>query len=216
MGSIGSARPCQLAVLGTNWPIPSAPLGLKALASKRLSCQITRAKNSTGRAFSAADCSSARQMSSAVGSCADPPRGSPAVEASLSSGGAGVAPACALAGVFAKASAQASSGPAMRGIAGFVLVRRQQNARGVVDQCHRQTVKGNLSAYFGESIFGGASFAPPNDPRPVQHGGRVELPQRSSRPERPSVLRVRADCGSRFFTAKLGVVVHYLPHQLLN
>ena len=59
-------------------------------------------------------------MSSAVGTCADPPRGSPAVEASLSSGGAGVAPACALAGVFAKASAQASSGPAMRGIAGFV------------------------------------------------------------------------------------------------
>jgi hypothetical protein len=27
---------------------------------------------------------------------------------------------------------------------------------------------------------------------------------------------VRADCGSRFFTAKLGVVVHYLPHQLLD
>jgi hypothetical protein len=47
-------------------------------------------------------------------------------------------------------------------------------------------------------------------------GGRVELPQRSSRPERPSVLRVRAGCGSRFFTTKLGVVVHYLPHQLLD
>ena len=31
-----------------------------------------------------------------------------------------------------------------------------------------------------------------------------------------SVLRVRADCGSRFFTAKLGVVVHYLAHQLLD
>ena len=42
------------------------------------------------------------------------------------------------------------------------------------------------------------------------------MPQRSSRPERPSVLRVRADCGSRLFTAKLGVVVHYLLHQLLN
>ena len=53
-------------------------------------------------------------------------------------------------------------------------------------------------------------------PRPVQRGGRVELPQRSSRPERPSVLRVRADCGSRFFTAKLCIVVHNLAHQLLN
>ena len=28
------------------------------------------------------------------------------------------------------------------------------------------------------------------------------------------MLRVRADCGGRLFTAKLGVVVHYLPHQL--
>ena len=35
-------------------------------------------------------------------------------------------------------------------------------------------------------------------------------------PEPPSVLRVRADCGGRLFTAKLGVVVHYLPHQMLN
>ena len=40
--------------------------------------------------------------------------------------------------------------------------------------------------------------------------------RRSSRPEPPSVLRVRADCGGRFFTAKLAVVVHYLAHQLLN
>ena len=39
---------------------------------------------------------------------------------------------------------------------------------------------------------------------------------RPSRPERPSVLRVRADCGCRLFTAKLGVVVHYLPHQMLD
>ena len=30
------------------------------------------------------------------------------------------------------------------------------------------------------------------------------------------MLRVRADCGGRLFTAKLGVVVYYLPHQLLN
>ena len=34
--------------------------------------------------------------------------------------------------------------------------------------------------------------------------------------ETPSVLRVRADCGGRLFTAKLGIVVHYLPHQLLD
>ena len=33
----------------------------------------------------------------------------------------------------------------------------------------------------------------------------------STRPEPPSVLRVRADCGGRLFTAKLPVVVHYLP-----
>jgi hypothetical protein len=30
------------------------------------------------------------------------------------------------------------------------------------------------------------------------------------------VLRVRADCGGRLFTAKLSVIVHYLPHQLLD
>ena len=32
----------------------------------------------------------------------------------------------------------------------------------------------------------------------------------------PSVLRVRADCGGRLFTAKVAVVVHYLSHQLLD
>ena len=37
----------------------------------------------------------------------------------------------------------------------------------------------------------------------------------SSRPDR-SVHCVRADCGGRLFTAKLRVVVHYLPHQMLR
>ena len=56
----------------------------------------------------------------------------------------------------------------------------------------------------------------PMTPRPVQHGGGVELDPvlRSSGP--PSVLHMRADCGGRLFTAKLAVVVHYLPHQLLD
>ena len=49
-------------------------------------------------------------------------------------------------------------------------------------------------------------------PRPVQHGGGVKGPGA----EQPLVLRVRADWGSRFFTAKLGVVIHNLAHQLLD
>ena len=57
---------------------------------------------------------------------------------------------------------------------------------------------------------------PQMTPRPVQHGGGVELVPCSTRSEPPSVLRMRADCGGRLFTAKFGVVMHYLPHQLLN
>jgi len=63
----------------------------------------------------------------------------------------GVGAACALAGAFAKAGAQASSDPAMRGIAGFVLFDDSKTRR-AWDQCHPQTVKENLSAYFG--VFG--------------------------------------------------------------
>ena len=41
-------------------------------------------------------------------------------------------------------------------------------------------------------------------------------PVLQSRTEPTSVLRARADCRGRLFTAKLGIVVHYLPHQLLD
>ena len=64
--------------------------------------------------------------------------------------------------------------------------------------------------FFGEIRW--CLFAPPNDPRPVQHTGGSNCPV-SSRPGSPSVLHLRADCGGRLFAAKLGVVVHYLPHQ---
>ena len=96
----------------------------------------------------------------------------------------------------------------MRGILGVVLIRRQQNARG------------------------GGPVAPPSSglscisrcravlragyPRPVQHGGRVELDPVLPVDPKPLVLRVRANCGGRLFTAKLGVVLHNLAHQLLN
>jgi hypothetical protein len=60
------------------------------------------------------------------------------------------------------------------------------------------------------------SFALPTTPRPVQHTPGVELVPYSTRPERSSVLRARADCGGRLFPTKLGVVTHYLPHQLLD
>ena len=38
----------------------------------------------------------------------------------------------------------------------------------------------------------------------------------SSQPDPRSVLRVRADCGGRLFSAKFSVVVHNLAHQLFN
>jgi hypothetical protein len=139
------------------------------------------------------------------------------------------APACALAGAFANTSAQANSGPAMRGTTGSIWSDASKT-RGAAERCQLQTAKQNLSVYFGSYIFStgsslrerptpacpayrGVKSAPPNDPWSVQYGGRVELILCPSRPEPPSVLRVRADRGCRLFTAKLGVVVHYLPHQ---
>ena len=50
----------------------------------------------------------------------------------------------------------------------------------------------------------------------VQVGGRVKMVPYCNRSEPLSVLRIRADCGGRLFTAKLGVVVHCLSHQLLD
>ena len=35
----------------------------------------------------------------------------------------------------------------------------------------------------------------------------------SSRPEPPSVLRVRADCGGRLFAAKLGIIIQNFARQ---
>ena len=52
-------------------------------------------------------------------------------------------------------------------------------------------------------------------PRPVQHGVGSNWPGVQSSPTAVSAS-VRADCGGRLFTAKLSVVVRYLPHQMFN
>src|SRR5262249_32959928 len=56
--------------------------------------------------------------------------------------------------------------------------------RGAADRCRRQTLKEKLSPYFW--VFGilEGLFARPNDPRPVHHGGGVELA-----PLQPQVTR---------------------------
>ena len=65
--------------------------------------------------------------------------------------------------------------------------------------------------FWGLRYFLGGPLHRQMTTRPVQAWGGVELT-----PELPSVHGVRADCGGRLFTAKLRVVVHYLPHQLLD
>jgi hypothetical protein len=62
IGSKGSASPRAFAVAGMNCATPCAPARLTAVGSKRLSCQISRAKKSTGRSFSVAAAASASQM----------------------------------------------------------------------------------------------------------------------------------------------------------
>ena len=56
--------------------------------------------------------------------------------------------------------------------------------------------------------FARCALAPTNAPPgcPAWGWGRIG----------PVLKSTRADCGGHLFTAKLGVVVHYLPHQMLN
>ena len=66
------------------------------------------------------------------------------------------------------------------------------------------------------TVTAGTIFCAPNDPPACPAWGWGRVRPASSRRQPPSVLRVRADCGGRLFTAKLGVVVHDLAHQLLD
>ena len=84
-----------------------------------------------------------------------------------------------MAGAFAKASMQASSGRAMRSI--VVSFRFDDSkTRGAVDRCHRQTVKENLSPILGSSVFLRALFRATHYPPACPAYPGFELPQRSS------------------------------------
>ena len=95
----------------------------------------------------------------------------------------------------------------MRSIVVSFLVRRQQNAR-AADQCRRRIEEILKASKNLRPVTEGTIFCTTKATPLVQLGGGVELDPCSSRPEPPSVLRARADCGGRLFTAKLGVVVH--------
>ena len=87
-----------------------------------------------------------------------------------------------------------------RPLSGFYRRSNESIMRGSAERRRRQTVKENLSAYFGSSVIFERVPARPNDPRPVQHGGGVKLDNiQVVDLNRRSVLRVRADCAGRFF-----------------
>jgi hypothetical protein len=111
-------------------------------------------KDSTGGAFLPPTVLSGRQVPSAVVGWANGSWSSLAVDGAafpLLSCVAGVAPACALAGVLAKASANASSGPTIRSIV-VSFWFDDGKTRGAADWCRRQTLKEKLSPHFW--VFG--------------------------------------------------------------
>jgi hypothetical protein len=95
IGSYEFMRPRQRAVPGMNWAMPSAPLWLRACGLNRLSCQISRVKNSTGSALSDASRPIAGQMVSTmlavVGGSSPTAAEDGAVSLPLASAGAGSA-----------------------------------------------------------------------------------------------------------------------------